>query len=247
MTEYRWNLSEAASGYDRSAQDVHPFYIEIQDLILDRLTDDPTTPFTFLDAGGGSGRLAERALDRFPRAQAVLLDQSEAFLALAERRLNRFASRVSLHCGRLQDDWGSRIGGPFSRIVSMSAIHHLDPDEKAAFYRRCSAALEPSGRLINGDEIRPVDDGAYRAELQTWAAHMQRMILSGQVPESMHATLRGWMERNVDCFGEPKFSGDDCHETVSAQLDYLRAAGLVDCHELWHRALWSVFQGTKSV
>lgn len=245
MTEYRWNLSDAASGYDQCAEEVHPFYLEIQDRILSQLADDPTATFTLLDAGGGSGRLIERALDRFPQAKAMILDQSEPFLALAERRLSRFGDRVTLHRSRLQDDWREQIARPCDRIVSMSAIHHLDAAEKMAFYARAYAALNAGGRLINGDEIRATDDDAYLAELRTWANHMRRMITQGRIPQPMHSTLQGWITRNVDRFGEPKFSGDDCHETAAAQLGYLRSAGFTECRELWQRAMWSVFQGVK--
>ena len=37
-----------------------------------------------------------------------------------------------------------------------------------------------------------------------------------------------WHDRNVRRFGEPKTSGDDCHETAAVQEEYLRAAGFRD-------------------
>lgn len=245
MNTYRWNITDAAAGYDQAAEHIHPHYIEIQDVILAALPFDRDEAFTIVDAGGGSGRLVERILDRFPQARGLIVDQSEAFLALAERRLGRFDSRAACYHVRLQDDWPTVLNAGVNAIVSMSAIHHLDGDEKREFYRRAFRSLAEGGHFINGDEVRPGDDTVYLSELRAWADHMRRLIADGAVPETMHETMSGWIHRNVDCFGQPKSSGDDCHETVEAQLSYLGDAGFARTGVLWQKDLWSVFCGRK--
>jgi ubiquinone/menaquinone biosynthesis C-methylase UbiE len=94
MTTYRWNMTDFATGYDAAAEIVHPRYVEIQDEMLRLLSLGEDASMTVLDLGGGSGKLMERILERFPNAQGVVVDQSEAFLALAERRLARFGDRA---------------------------------------------------------------------------------------------------------------------------------------------------------
>ena len=37
LAEYRWNVTEFAAGYDAAAEHVHPYYLKIQDTILDLL------------------------------------------------------------------------------------------------------------------------------------------------------------------------------------------------------------------
>jgi len=244
-TTYRWNVTEAASGYDLAAEHIHPHYAEIQGIILDTLPFDEADAFTVLDAGGGSGRLVEHILDRFPRAGGVIVDQSEAFLALAERRLRRFGPRAVCHRTRLQDNWSALAGDGIDVIVSMSAIHHLDGDEKRDFYRRCFQSLTAPGLLINGDEVRLDNDDTYLSELRAWSIHMRGLIADGLVPVTMHQTMNGWIHRNVDCFGEPKQSGDDCHETTGAQLGCLAEVGFAPVDILWQQALWAVFTGQK--
>ena len=141
MHSYRWNAVTAATGYDKAAAIIHPRYREIQDCILAQLPAQRTARFTLLDAGGGSGRLLERILKRYPDAHGINLDQSEAFLSLAERRLHSFGSRV-LYCqARLQDNWEASLQVRPHYVVSMSAIHHLDRSEKEAFYKRCKEPL----------------------------------------------------------------------------------------------------------
>jgi tRNA (cmo5U34)-methyltransferase len=245
MPQYRWNTSDFAVGYDASAAVVHPHYTEIQDAMLQCLPLSPGSEALVVDLGGGSGRLIERVLDAFPRASGLLLDQSEAFLALAERRLTRFGRRASCLQFRLQDDWPSRLPAQPIALLSMSAIHHLEPAEKLALYQRCCDVLAPGGVLLNGDEVRPADAAAYLAELEAWAEHMRRVIAEGSIPRVFHAALTTWIERNVARFGQSKKSGDDCHETIVAQLDYLRSVGFIAVDCPWRKDLWALMRGEK--
>ncbi|MDX1944679.1 MAG: class I SAM-dependent methyltransferase [Pirellulaceae bacterium] len=244
MSEYRWNATDAAAGYDAAAAVVHPFYTRMQDEILARLPP-PDEPFLFVDLGGGSGRLAERLLERWPLASAVVVDQSPPFLALAERRLARFAERALCLHSRLQDDWPSRLPAAPRAIVSMSAIHHLEPAEKLALYRCCFDILSPGGLLLNGDEVRDADDERYFAALSAWADHMRRGMAAGSIDPRMHSPLVGWIERNVIRFGEPKHSGDDCHESIAAQLAYFRQAGFRTADAPCELGLWALLRGVK--
>src|ERR1051326_6467717 len=102
---YRWNTSEAVEAYDQAAPSIHPYYETIQVEILLLLPFERDGAFVAVDLGGGSGRLAERVLTQFSAAEVVVVDQSEPFLALAERRLSPFSSRASFIRSRLQDDW----------------------------------------------------------------------------------------------------------------------------------------------
>jgi tRNA (cmo5U34)-methyltransferase len=246
MATYRWNTTDFASGYDAAAEIVHPRYVEVQDEILELLPlADDETAFV-VDLGGGSGKLMERILDRGQRVQGIVVDQSEPFLAIAERRLARFGERAKCVLARLQGDWGEQVPRNIDAFVSMSAIHHLEPTEKAALYQRCFDRLAPGGVLLNGDEVRPVEDAEYLATLSQWADHMRRQMAGGAIPPAFHGALDGWIERNVTRFGQPKKSGDDCHETIEEQLAYFRTAGfeVADCP--WKRDLWAVMRGVKN-
>ena len=243
MAQYRWNRNELAVGYDEAAVHIHPHYREVQDQLLGMLRN-LGPEFTVLDVGGGSGRLIERVLGEFPAAQGMILDQSESFLEIARNRLRPFGSRATYLTSRLQDDWTTRVGEP-NAIVSMSAIHHLDADEKQACYQRCFAALVPGGVFLNGDEVRDEDDGRYRRECEAWVTHMHQIMSRGLVPEPMHEALHKWEERNLKQFGHPKSSGDDCHESAQDQCRYLEAAGFADVTVQWQKGLWAVFGGRK--
>jgi len=247
MADYRWNQSELAAGYDVGATLVHPHYIEVQDAILAEMEQVGATDGLIVDLGGGSGRLVERVLESFPDTTAIIIDQSQAFLDLAASRLERFGQRTSFDCRRLQEDWRNVVTSPAAAFVSMSAIHHLEPAEKRACYQRCFEVLLPGGVLLNGDEVRPESDSDYRGHVTRWAAQMQELIDTQAVTPAMADALRGWQERNVKQFGQPRVSGDDCHETAATQLGYFHSVGLRGTGVAWRRELWTVLKGQRPV
>lgn len=246
MTDYRWNLLDNARGYDAAADILHPHYRVIQDVLLDRLPLGSDDTGIVVDLGGGSGRLAKRILERYRRATVWIIDQSQSFLTLAQQRLERFGERALCVVERLQNSWSTQVTGSPHAIVSMSAIHHLNPVEKQQLYRQCADCLAPGGVLMNGDEIRPQHDVDYLAQCRNWAQHMHRQMDSGRIPEQLHEALLGWEARNVGQFGTPRRSGDDCHETADTQLEYYRRAGLEDTAVIWQEELWGVLFGRKA-
>jgi SAM-dependent methyltransferase len=242
---YRWNTSELAAAYDADASAVHPHYREIQDELLSLAAEPLAKGGCVVDLGAGSGRLISLMLERYTNATAVLVDQSAAFLELARRKLSRFGPRFRcIHC-RLQEPWGADLTEPARVIVSMSAIHHLEPSEKCGCYRQACEALSEGGVFLNGDEVRPESDAAYAAECEAWGRHMQALIANGRVSPPMADALRGWHERNVVHAAAPRTSGDDCHETAEAQLRYLREAGFSSAEAGWSRGLWTVLIGRR--
>jgi SAM-dependent methyltransferase len=239
-TAGRFFSAEFAAAYDAAAMHLHPFYVQIQDLVLTAVEPCDRAPFLVVDLGGGSGMLVERLLERFHHARALVIDQSEPFLALARRRLARFGDRAICLNDRLQHRWSMQLPQAAGAIVSMSAIHHLDPQEKARLYAQCRAVLQPGGLFVNGDEVRPESDADYLAACQNWVAHREREIALGRISEAMAQAHRAWEERNIGQFGAPRASGEDCHETASAQLNALRAAGFSSAKLLWQRELWAI-------
>ncbi len=251
VAEYRWNQADLAAGYDAGALLVHPHYIAVQDAILAALPvggrEDPSTAETplIVDLGGGSGRLLERILERWPHVHAINVDQSTAFLDLARERLSRFGKRVTFVNERLQGDWPARMPRPVDGFVSMSAIHHLDPLEKRRLAQQVFKLLRPGGVFLNGDEVRPAADDDYRALLERWVTHMESLIAEQRVTPAMAEALLGWKQRNVDQFEHPRSSGDDCHQTADEQLADYAAAGLVNACVLWQRDLWTLLSGQR--
>ena len=83
---------------------------------------------------------------------------------------------------------------------------------------------------------------AARASDRTAFQQMREQMETGAIPASFHEAPRGWIDRNVTHFGQPKKSGDDCHETLDAQLDYFRLAGFSTADCPWRREMWAVLR-----
>jgi SAM-dependent methyltransferase len=245
-TTYRWNTTQAAEAFDEAAQFIHPLYLTVQDQVLCQLPFAADEAVWLVDLGAGSGRLVERVLERFPKSRGVLVDQSEPFLAIAERRLQRFGDRVVLVQSRLQEDWPTALAARPQAIVSMSAIHHLDSSEKQSLLERCYDVLAEGGVFINGDEYRPQGDADYLAALEWWTAQKDAAEARGQIPVSFRPMFEAWHDRNIRRFGEPKKSGDDCHETTVAHVEYLCAAGFAEVETVWAEKLWGVVTARKA-
>jgi tRNA (cmo5U34)-methyltransferase len=69
--------------------------------------------------------------------------------------------------------------------------------------------------------------------------------LAGLVNDAMRPMLEKWIERNVTHFGQPRSSGDDCHETLEAQLGYFCDCGFRSVDVPWRQQMWAVMQAIK--
>lgn len=239
---YRWNAQQAAADYDAAGPVIHPLYDEVQEAVVAAL---PEGVRHVVDLGGGSGRLAERVLASRPRATVTLVDPSKPFLQLASRRLGRFGDRAGVACMRAQEAWSDAVPRP-DAIVSTSALHHLDADEKNAVFAACREALPTGGLFINGDEYRPPSDATYRTLLTEWGEHMQSALAAGLIPNTFGPVFEKWALRNLDDFGGPRESGDDCHETVEEQTARLYGAGFAQVETTWKDRLWAVLVARKA-
>ena len=75
---------------------------------------------------------------------------------------------------------------------------------------------------------------------------MQRLIDDNAVSEPMAEALVAWQFRNVENFDQPRHSGDDCHETVAVQLEYLQLAGFDTVRCPWREEMWALLAGRAS-
>src|ERR1700722_5879323 len=105
-----------------------------------------------LDLGTGTGETLAAVLAHHPGAAAVGVDENDAMLGAARRRL----AGVSLEL-RVADLTDPLPIGPFDLVVSALAIHHLDGPDKADLFARIAAVLRPGGRFVLGDVVVPVD------------------------------------------------------------------------------------------
>jgi tRNA (cmo5U34)-methyltransferase len=145
MAQFHWD----PSSYLELIREEVPDYDRLQEHVaLAALTDAQRV----LDLGAGTGESARRVLKGSPRAQLVALDASGEMLTRA--RAVASADRVQLMVRRLEDPLPE---GPFDLVISVLAVHHLDPAGKADLFRRIASVLAPRGRFVLGDLVVPTD------------------------------------------------------------------------------------------
>ena len=83
------------------------------------------------------------------------------------------------------------------------------------------------------------------AMMEWWSERKDVDTAEGRIPESFRPVFEAWHDRNIPRFGEPKYSGDDCHETAAEQDEYLRAAGFRDVRVAWSEKLWGILVGRR--
>ena len=136
-------FAEKASTYD----EVHG-----QPSLMDtKLTIPPVLPEDtkkLLDLGAGTGLELIAVFERFPDVKVTAIDITEEMLA--ELRKRPFASSVESICG---DFFSVDFGNGYDAVISSSALHHFDREEKARLYRKIFDALKPGGLFINADCI----------------------------------------------------------------------------------------------
>ena len=106
--------------------------------VLERL--DLRGDETVLDAGCGSGRVAEQLAQRLPAGRLIAVDASEAMIAKARERLGDEASYLLTDLSELE------IDEPVDLIFSTATFHWILDHER--LFERLHAALRPGGRLV---------------------------------------------------------------------------------------------------
>ena len=182
----------------------------------------PDDTFRYIDIAAGDGSLDGILLDRFPSAEATLLDGSPVMVKIAGERFQHLRGRVSVAQGDLETpDWRESITPPFDVAVSSIALHNLeDPLRIRTLYAEIFDVLADGGFFMNLDYVRAPSHALW--------------------PLYQHAT------RNIDSgFSMGIRSIRDYAGSVDEQLGWLREAGFspVDC--FWREFRLAIFGGFK--
>lgn len=134
-------FQKKADGYDT----VHVKFSVSKEMLTKRMPDGVKK---ILDLGGGTGMELVPFFERFPEAQAVVVDLSENMLnQIAEKD---FADRTECLCG---DFFEIDFGIGYDGVISTSALHHFSEELKEKLYKKIFDALKKDGVFLNSDKF----------------------------------------------------------------------------------------------
>ena len=174
-----------------------------------------------VDLGIGTGALAARCLAAKPSARVAGVDEDEAMLAAARRRLGR---RLTAIPGSFE-----RLDLPRCDAVTASlALHHVPTAaRRLRLFRRIHRTLRPGGVLISADCYLASTAALRSAERRAWIAHLERRYSASQAA----AYLRAWAR-------------EDHYVRLEDEVALLKRAGFtVDI--TWRRGSFAVLAGAK--
>ncbi|MBN1217913.1 MAG: class I SAM-dependent methyltransferase [Anaerolineae bacterium] len=239
-----------ARDYDEMAPYLVPQYNLLQESTIEYFNLEQLAQPVIVDLGAGSGIFLERILSRNKSALCYWVDSSPAFLDIAQQKLARYKNRVTFILSAMEAAWEQQMTHEPDFMFSMSAIHHLENEEKKELYQRCFELLAEKGWLVNIDEMKTIYDDAYYNSLLYWARHVdQSQSLILQDKRDLYFKwvdhFDRWKARNIANFNQPKTKGDDLHEVFTLQMQWLQEIGFVNVDIFLKYHLWCMVGGQK--
>jgi ubiquinone/menaquinone biosynthesis C-methylase UbiE len=234
-----YDLPRRAALYDANMAIMHPNREKMVDVALEVLPFDRNAALTALDLGAGTGYLARRFLEAFPRARLLAVDGSEEMFRLAQVRLGALAERVRMIVGdfRQLTSLVAGVAGP-DVVFSSFALHHLDAKDKRELLRQSHRLLPPGGWFLNADLIVAADPRIeQRLQEIRVAGIVQRA--AGRDPRFIDAaTTRAYLDQ---------LEAEDCDQplTLAEDLELARQAGFSDVEVFWREYREVVYGGTR--
>lgn len=195
-----------------------------------------------LDLGCGEGVLLETVLNRWPEAQGVGLDGSEAML---QRAGERFASRPTGSVTFVLADfntpeWRERLPfQEFDAIVSGFAIHHSEDERKRALYTEIFDLLRPGGVFVNVEHVASATPRGEELFERAYALNLVRTRRAKGQEADFETVLREITER-LD-------KSANRLTPVETQLDWLRQIGYCDVDCYWKYYELAILAGYRPV
>ncbi|BBO68475.1 SAM-dependent methyltransferase [Desulfosarcina alkanivorans] len=214
-----------ARKYDGNRRKVIYCFDDFYGTLLDLIPFAPADRFSFLDLGAGTGLVSALIRERFTRAEAHLLDNSEKMLTLARERFSG-ETGVDFY---VRDYAREELPGPHPLIVSAMSVHHLSDSEKQRLVQRVFERLTPGGYFIHAElalGATPATEALYQS---FWRRHLGSTDIEKEALDAIY--------QRMAC---------DRPATLDHQLAWMRAAGFADVDCFFKHHNFTVYAGKKT-
>jgi tRNA (cmo5U34)-methyltransferase len=177
-----------------------------------------------LDLGAGTGLVAALIRERFPGAEAHLLDISDKMLAKARKRFSNHGE-VSFY---VRDYAHEPLPGCYQLVVSAMSVHHLSDPEKQRLMEKIFAGLTPGGYFIHAELALGATASTDAFYHQVWRRHLESTDIEKKELEAIYERMA--------C---------DRPATLDHQLSWMRSAGFVNVDCFFKHYNFTVYAGKK--
>lgn len=222
----RDHFETEAAEFDDLIVRLIPRYNEMIDAMIAALPFESDQTLRVIDLGCGTGTVALRVKQRFPRARITCLDLAENMLAMARVKLAA--------CKGIEFEQGDFLAhpleGPYDAAVSSLALHHLQTDhDKRKFYRQLYAAVAPGGVFWTADAALGATPALNQTYMEKWKEYMHRSMTEAQIEERF-----------------AKDSQEDRPATLADHFRWLEEAGFVAPEIVWRYFYCGVYGAHKA-
>lgn len=155
-----------AKEYDRAINDIIPYYKEFHDQTISVIKNMLFNEIKWLDLGCGTGSLANKAKDIFPKVQFVMVDPSQKMLEKARKNNNTIKAKY-LNCG----SEAIMFNHQFNVVTAIQAHHYMKKEIRVKATKNVYQALCKGGVYITFENVIPETDEVKNFELQRWGTY----------------------------------------------------------------------------
>ncbi|MDR3563169.1 MAG: class I SAM-dependent methyltransferase [Negativicutes bacterium] len=218
--------SQPAREYDDNIRKTMPFYDCFHDVTLSLIEVVNPFPATWLDTGGGTGTLVQKAAQLFPETSYMLADPSAEMVDIAKEKLAgvmdcsyRVAGTEGLICAPES----------FDVITAILAHHYFDAKTRRKATANCFRMMKKGGIYITFETIMPETEQGRQTGLDWWRKAQYRLGKSEVA-----------VEKYISRFGVEFFP-----ITLAAHLKLLRATGFASVEVMWVSGMQAAFCAIK--
>ncbi len=224
--------------YDAKMEIMHPNRAKMAAMVAAMLPFQRDAEITILDLGTGTGFLAARLLQTFPRARVIAVDGAEAMMQQAQSRLGAQGEQLTWKICSFQQLASDNTLPELDAVVSSFALHHLSAEEKLTLYRAVLPRLRANGWLVNADILV-----APHREIEAHYQHLRQLGIQKRLREQ-RGEEKSLAQIAAELAALEKMDGDQ-PLPLDLDLSLLRQAGFrgVDC--FWKETREAVWGGVK--
>ncbi|MCR1899427.1 class I SAM-dependent methyltransferase [Irregularibacter muris] len=220
--------SQKAKDYDKNVIKTHELYSLFHEETFKVVKAINPAPKSWLDAGGGTGEIINRAKNIFPHAEFTLADPSSAMLDVAQEK---FKEDVGLKIQYIEKGTEELSLPPssFDVITSILSHHYFNEEDRKQATLNCFDMLKLGGVYITFETILPRTKRGIDIGLDRWY-HDQ--INNGKSVEKA--------EKHISRFGKELFP-----ISIQSHINLLEEVGFDTVELFWLSGMQAGFYGIK--